>query len=119
MTAIEVESTVRHPLWPELGAGRVLAVSDKRPLHAKVHWPAVGQTSTHAFSSLRIVGEQVDAREALARASRFCNGIGRHSKGHDHTQCLVEADALLIGLAAAGYRVIGFTDLPTLQESNR
>lgn len=119
MSAIKVESTVRHPLWPELGSGRVLSVSDKPPMNARVHWPAVEQTSTHAFSSLRIVGDLPDAREALARASRFCNGIGRHSHGHDHTQCLVEADALLIGLAAAGYRVIGFTDLPTLQETSR
>lgn len=118
MSEIGIDTAVRHPLWPELGSGRVLSVSDKRPMHARVYWPAADQTSTHAFSSLRIVGDVPDAREALARASRFCNGIGRHSKGHDHTQCLVEADALLIGLAAAGYRVIGFTDLPTLQESS-
>lgn len=115
---IGIDTTVRHPLWPELGAGRVVSVSEKPPMNARVHWPAADQTSTHACSSLRIVGYEIDAREALARASRFCNGIGRQAQGHDHTQCLVDADQLLESLAAAGYRVTGLTDLSTLQETS-
>jgi hypothetical protein len=115
---IEIDTAVRHALYPELGEGRVLALSEQLPRNARVHWPAAEQTSTHAVASLRPWDQpRLDAREALARAGQFCTAAGRHSRVHDHTQCLVEAEQVLTALAAAGYRVIGLTDLNTLQEA--
>lgn len=53
MSSIEAGSSVRHPLYPELGRGRVLEVARGVPPAARVEWPEVGQTSTHAVSVLR------------------------------------------------------------------
>jgi hypothetical protein len=115
---IDVDGAVRHALYPELGHGRVLTLTDQLPRNARVHWPAANQTSTHAVSSLRPAGEdRVDPREALARAGQFCATAGRHSRIHDHALCLVEADQVLVALAAAGYQLVGITDLNTLQEA--
>lgn len=49
--AIEADTTVHHPLYPELGAGRVIRISRSVPPAAQVEW-STGQTSTHAVSIL-------------------------------------------------------------------
>lgn len=53
-----VGDKVRHPLWPELGTGRLTWLSKasennhSNPV-AKVHW-ATGQHSTHSLLVLRV-----------------------------------------------------------------
>lgn len=59
-----------------------------------------------------------DAREAIARVAGMCTYAARHAAPHDHSHCLIEADELLSMLAIAGYRVVGITDLVTLQEAS-
>jgi hypothetical protein len=54
MSSIEAGSAVRHPLYPELGVGRVVEFVRDVPPCVRVEWPAVGQTSTHAVSVLRL-----------------------------------------------------------------
>lgn len=114
---IEAGSTVRHPLYPELGVGRVLEIARSIPPAARVEWSEVGQTSTHALSVLRGAPAVRDVREALAHTTRACGGAARWGllSTHDHTHCLLEADHLITQLAQAGYRVIGLTDLATVE----
>lgn len=52
-----VGETVRHPLWPELGTGRVLDITHTphwTTRNARISW-STGQRSSHALSILRVV----------------------------------------------------------------
>jgi hypothetical protein len=51
--SIEAGSAVRHPLYPELGRGRVVEIARSVPPAARVEWSTAGQISTHALSVLR------------------------------------------------------------------
>jgi hypothetical protein len=115
---ITADMDVCHPLYPELGIGKVLYVTASSAPAARVNWVDAGQISNHSVSVLRAPGARgCDAREAIAKVAGLCSYVARHAAPHDHTQCLLDADELIASLALAGYRVIGITELDNLQES--